>query len=195
MMDKVIVFDFDKTLSYKDSLVEIFKSEMVGSKFIFRPIYFMIQVVTKLGLLSRETEKSLMIKALFQNNETSFIRACHRYAERKDLNPIYNTFIERSKTDARVVVLSASAQYFLEHILREVNDIEIIGTTFSVHGGVIDGIVRHPSGRNKRKILDDMGILVIDECYYDSKSDECLLPISKSYYRIKNGKIIESHDE
>lgn len=194
MNEKVIVFDFDKTLSYKDSLVEIFKSEMVGSKFFLRPIYFMIQVLAKLGFLSRETEKTLMIKVLFQNDEESFIRACHKYADRKDLNPIYNTFIECSETDARVIVLSASAQYFLEYLLREVNDVEIIGTTFSVRDGVIEGIIRHPSGKNKRKIMDDMGILVIDKCYYDSKSDECLLPIAKSYYRINNGKIIESHE-
>lgn len=194
MKDKVIVFDFDKTLSYKDSLVEIFKSEMVGSKFVFRPIYFMIQVLAKLGLLSREAEKTLMIKVLFHNDEESFIRACHRYADERDLNPIYNIFIEYSKTDARVIVLSASAQYFLEYLLREVNNVEIIGSTFSVREGVIEGMVRHPSGKNKRKIMDDMGILVIDECYYDSKSDECLLPISKSYYRIKNGKVIESHE-
>lgn len=190
MNRKVIVFDFDKTLSYEDSLVEIFKGEM---KVFVLPFYFLIRVMAKCHLLSRTFEKEFMLKTVFQNKEEAFIEACHCYAGRVSLNPIYKLFLDKTKTNSRVIVLSASAQYFLDYLLKDVKGIEIIGTTFKISNGIIKGIDRHPSGKNKKKIIDQMGITSISECYYDSKSDECLLPISESYFKVHNGVIIKSN--
>lgn len=194
MRETVIVFDFDKTLTYKDSLIEIFKSEMTGLKALYRPLYFMIRTFAKFHVISRTFEKECLIKYLFNSDVKYFYEACRNYADKRDVNPIFDLFLSKINNSSRIIVLSASAQYYLEYFFRDVNNVEIIGTTFIIDNGHIKKIDRHPSGENKRKILEQMGITSIAECYYDSPTDECLLPLSRKYFKINNGKIVKTND-
>ena len=63
---KTVVFDFDKTLTYKDSLTELF-IQCIGGNFLLRFLYFCLKVMSKLGIISVKTEKLFMIRILFKS--------------------------------------------------------------------------------------------------------------------------------
>ena len=89
-----------------------------------------------------------------------------------------------------MIVLSASSEYFLQTVFNGV-DVKILGTTFCCEGGKIKGIKQHPFYHEKVDTLVGYGIPVVDEAYFDSKWDECLKPLCRKWYKVKQGVIIE----
>ena len=79
-MSKIVVYDFDGTLSYGDSMEELFNSEMKGWKSIYRCYYYFLKVLSKLKLGTVQREKEQMIKLLFHSDEKKFKTACERQA-------------------------------------------------------------------------------------------------------------------
>ena len=66
-MSKIVVYDFDGTLSYGDSMEELFNSEMKGIKSLYRCYYYFLKVLSKLKLSTVKSEKEKMIKLLFHS--------------------------------------------------------------------------------------------------------------------------------
>jgi len=189
-MKKLIVFDFDKTLSYDDSLMELFYSEMRGWKYFLRPYYIYLKVLSRFGLSSAKKEKEKMICLLFHSEEARFKAACERQAASFKLSPIIEILRHHIEKNDKVIILSASSIYFLNRVFKDMN-VEIIGTTLFCANGKILNIARHPFYKEKLACLKNAGVEYIDDFYFDSKWDECLMPICKRWHRVKNGIIIE----
>lgn len=185
----IVVFDFDKTLTYKDSLTDLFNEQMVGTKSIFRLYYYLLKVLSKLTLITVKTEKEQMLKLLFHSDVERFATACREQAGRFKLNPVFGKVQEHIDGGDRVIVLSASSMYFLETVFKGMK-VEIIGTSLKCADGRILGIDRHPFYYEKVECLKKMGITEMDEMYYDSKWDEVLIPMCKVSHKVKNGQII-----
>ena len=175
-MNKIVVFDFDGTLSYKDSLTELFLQEMKGIKFVYRIYYFALKVLAKFCIISVKTEKEQMIRFLFNSDVNKF-------------NPIYSRVQDHLKNGDRVIILSASFIFFLAKVFEKKN-VEIVGTTLNSDGNKLLGINCHPFHKEKIACILSMGILSIDEMYYDSKWDECLIPMCKEWHKVNNGVIM-----
>ena len=56
----------------------------------------------------------------------------------------------------------------------------------------IEEIKQHPFYHEKVDTLVGYGIPVADEAYFDSKWDECLKPMCRKWYKVKDGKVVES---
>jgi 2-hydroxy-3-keto-5-methylthiopentenyl-1-phosphate phosphatase len=186
---KTVVFDFDGTLSYEDSMATLFNREMHGWRAIYRLYYYLLKILSRLQIVTVKCEKEQMIKILFNSNLSSFKSACKCLAKQFRLNPIFSKVGSYVLSGDRVIVMSASSIYFLEEIFKG-NNVELIGMTFNVSGGKIIGIKKHPFYKEKVKCLKELGIEEIDEMFYDSHWDECLIPMCKVYYKIKSGQII-----
>ena len=189
-MSKIVVYDFDGTLSYGDSMEELFNSEMKGIKSLYRCYYYFLKVLSKLKLSTVKKEKEKMIKLLFHSDEKAFREACVEQAKNYKFSPIMENLKNDLSLGNRVIVLSASSEYFLKTVFSDV-EVEILGTTFNCEGGKIKGIKQHPFYHEKVDTLVGYGIPVVDEAYFDSKWDECLKPLCRKWYKVKQGVIIE----
>lgn len=191
-MSKIVVYDFDGTLSYGDSMEELFNSEMKGWKSIYRCYYYFLKVLSKLKLGTVQREKEQMIKLLFHSDEKKFKTACERQARGYKFSPIMD-YLKKDVVDGnRVIVLSASSIYFLNAIFTGIN-VELMGTTFNCEGGKIRGINQHPFYHAKVDTLVSYGVAKVDEAYFDSKWDDCLKPICLKWHKVKNGVIVEEN--
>lgn len=188
-----IVFDFDKTLTYKDSLQELFLQEMHGIKYPLRVYYLFLAILSKFKTITVKKEKELMVKLLFRSDEAVFADKCKRQARHLKLNPIFNKVSEYVEDGDRVIILSASSEYLLKEVFKGIN-VEIIGTTFSNDKGNIKCIIQHPFGKEKYDLLIKQGITSIDEMFYDSHNDECLIPLCNRWNKVKDGMIIETKE-
>lgn len=191
-MRKTVVYDFDGTLAYGDSLESLFNQEMRGWKTIYKLYYYFLKVLSKLKLSTVKREKERMIKLLFHSDEKAFRDACEKQAEGYRLTPIMECLKKDVEAGDRVIVLSASSVYFLEKIFLGMK-VEIYGTTFNVKDGKMLGINQHPFYHEKVDTLIENGINVVDEAYFDSKWDECLKPLCKKCHKVKNGVIVEEN--
>ena len=190
-MKKIVVYDFDGTLSYGDSMEELFNFEMKGLKSVLRLYYYFLKVLSKLKLSTVRREKERMIKLLFHSEEKRFQTACENQADGYKFTPIMDFLRKDVAEGNRVIVLSASSVYFLNKIFDGIN-VEILGTTLNLKDGKILGIDQHPFYYEKLDTLAGNGIGKVDEAYFDSKWDECLKPMCYKWHKVKNGEIIES---
>lgn len=186
---KIVVFDFDGTLSYRDSMRELFNERMVDSKKVYLAYYYLLKVLAKLKITTVKFEKEQMLKLLFHSNVEEFSSACKEQASRFRLNPVFEKVQEHIDRGNRVIILSASSMYFLETMFKGLK-VEIVGTSLKISDNRIIGIDRHPFYHEKVSCLKKMGITEVDEMYYDSKWDEVLIPMCKVCHKVKNGQII-----
>lgn len=190
-MRKTVVYDFDGTLSYGDSMEELFNSEMRGPKSVYRCYYYFLKVLSKLKLSTVKREKEKMIKLLFDADEAAFREACEKQAKEYRFSPIMDSLKKDVTEGNKVIVLSASSEYFLKDVFAGM-DVEILGTTFNCKGGKILSINQHPFYYEKVETLVGYGVSVVDVAYFDSKWDDCLKPMCRKWYKVYNGEIIES---
>ena len=184
----IIVFDFDKTLTYEDSLNLLFKSRL---NFITICFYVVLKILSKLKFISVEKEKLSMINILFKSDNERFKEACIEQASKIKLTPIMDILREHVSKHNRVIVLSASSKYLLEAVFDNYK-VEILGSEFLVENGKIIRFTQHPYDTNKIDTLKNHNITYIDDEYFDSSHDQCLKAIARNWHRVKDGKIVES---
>lgn len=185
---KTVVFDFDKTLTYRDSLYELFMSKMGGIKSVLKLFYLGLKVLAKFNVISIAQEKTAMIKLLFGGSEEKFAKACRE--QKVELAPTMQLLDKHLADGDRVIVLSASAVYLLKEVFKDRN-VEILGSEFVVKDGMIKGFMQHPFWNEKLEVITRYGVNEIDDEYFDSHYDECLKSISKHWHRVKDGVIVE----
>lgn len=184
----VCVYDFDKTLTYRDSFTQLTLSQLKKAKIALLPLYFCLKLLSRFRLISVKKEKELCLRWFFPKNIDDFNRLCVSFAPRIRLSPIRELLAEDIKRGNTVYILSASPECYIRTIFP---DAEVIGMRFRTDScGEIVAIDRHPYSAEKRRILESLGIMHIDYMYYDSKSDEVLRPISERCFQVKNGQII-----
>ena len=190
-MSKIVVYDFDGTLSYGDSMEELFNSKMRGVKAGFRLYYYFLKVLSKLRLSTVKREKERMVKLLFHSEEKAFCDACVGQAKGYTFSPIMEMLKKDVQDGNRVIVLSASSEYFLKTVFDN-DTVEIFGATFNCEEGKIRSIKQHPFYHEKVDTLVGYGVPVVDEAYFDSKWDDCLKPLCRVWHKVKDGVVVES---
>lgn len=186
-MSKIIVYDFDKTLTNNDTLLGFltFNSKKNLLYFLKLFIYFMSMVLTKFKLISNDNLKNigviLFIKNL-TNNELQF--KYNNYFKYIDFNFLFKetNFSELDNT----YIISASFEEYLKPIF-PVN-IKVIGSRIDKNRSKLEF---NCYGKNKIIALKSENINHIDIFYTDSISDLPLVKIAKKTILIKNNLTIE----
>lgn len=187
---KTIVFDFDKTLTYKDTMNQFFFWRMKGLRVIYWPVFLFFVLLVKLRMLTIKRLKELSIGMLTPKKKDAMMDLFKEFSKEIVLAETINIFNAKVRSEDRVIVLSASPVYYLQELFP---DSEIIGATFEFDSNNdFKGILEHPYGKEKYNALTKMGIERIDEMYYDSKSDEELFPLCKIAHKVSNGIIIKT---
>lgn len=185
-MSKIIVFDFDKTLTYQDSLTQFFYERMKGKRAILLPFYFFLKILSKFHFISIQKEKELAFSVLCPKSEALISDLLRIFACHIRLNPINKVVKSAVDNGAKVIILSASPEVYLKELYP---NCEVVGLQYIFTKGFM--ITQHPYGAEKMRLLKQKGIMQVDEFFYDSKSDELVFPICKKAIRIRDGQIVE----
>lgn len=193
-MKKIIVFDFDKTLTNYDTTLPFFVycAKKRPIRFLLLPFFIWLMVCVKIKLLSVNRLKEVGVRLFCPLNFDEFIKMSREFSKTIELNKIYqNEFLrEIDNGDNEVIIATASFGYYLPEVFENV---KVVGTTFRVSktSKKIIGIEQHPFRELKSRLLIDMGYKCIDRFYTDSPHDIYTSLISKETLWVKRGEIFK----
>lgn len=196
---RIIVSDFDGTLTTKDSMFEI----IVYKQGLFGLALAMICLLPWLILMvmkrypKQRTKERLLYRCFKNMNEKEFLEFCCAFALekggiiRKDL---YNHLLREKKKGAEVIVITASPEIWVRAFLPE--EITVLGTRLNYENGLLQP---HFSGKNCRgeekvnRLLDFLPEIKKNRSDYhiiafgDSSGDASLIDFSDEGHWVRKG--------
>ena len=198
-MRKIVAFDFDGTLTTKDTLLAFIRYAKGSTGFWLGFLrYSPLLVLMKLGLYPNYKAKQKVFAHFFKGMTLdAFDALCQRFASdnRHLLRPqALETLNKAISEGAEVVIVSASidnwVQAFFEGVRREgVRSIQVIGTQIEVEEGVLTGrfLTNNCYGREKVNRIQALFPNRQDyhlTAYGDSRGDQELLAFAdESHYK------------
>lgn len=183
----MIVFDFDKTLTDKDTLFGFYKEvHPKGLSFSLKRMALLaVAVAMKLKIVGNDNLKKVGVFLFLKGrSETKIREAAKRYAKNIKLNPIYDSDFLLACPSKRIII-SASFDLYLKELFPTE---QIIGSTLTFKDEKVHSLGTNAYGNQKNELLKKMGVIQIDCLYTDSYSDKPLMDISKSVFLVRNGK-------
>ena len=190
MTRSVAVFDFDKTLTNRDTLFGFYRTVARGDPLFHlkRILLIAAGVLYKTSLIKNRTLKRIGIYLFLKGRTRDELEiAARRYCEQIELNDIYLNHYQ--ETDGEKWVVSASPEIYLRHLFPGDH---VAGTTFKYSGNKLTGLEINMFGQEKKKCLGEKGITRIHKLYTDSIADKSLMDISENVYIIDQGRIVQS---
>ena len=185
MRIEVIVFDFDKTLTVKDTIFGFYRS-VSGKKstFFLKRIFFLAAaVLSKAKLISNDSLKQCGVALFLHGYTENELKAKGiEYAFGIEMNGVFEGQCRRYQGN-RIIILSASFEEYLKPLFPEY---WVAGTQIRYdENGVACGIRRNLFGVEKRNWLAEQGIEEISVLYTDSFSDKPLMDIARRVYIVE----------
>jgi HAD superfamily hydrolase (TIGR01490 family) len=182
------LFDFDGTLTTKDSLGVFLKYSVGTQKYIlnmfrFIPYFFL----WKIGMMRNDVAKRHLFKIFFKGiDESEFKDLAKGFAKEKLSSIIHNERVALLKTHQangdRVIVVSASMKCWLEPWCREMG-VELLSTELEFKKNRFSGAFLTPNCHGKEKVARVKEYLNIDNydtiyAYGDSSGDDEMLAMA-----------------
>ena len=154
MNKTVVAFDFDGTLTSRDSFLLFTRFAVGGWHFWRGMLRYLPQIVLiKAGLYPGGKLKEQLTRRFFEGwTEEKFDDLCRRFAAqyRHILRPKGLACVEKAcQEGAEVVVITASIANWVQPFLP---DVRVIGTQMEVKGGALTGLFSTPNCRGKEKV-------------------------------------------
>ena len=191
--NKIIVFDFDKTLTYHDTLFGFFliccrKNFLLPLKV---SVYFLLMTLAKLNLISNSKLKELGVFLFLKGKDAESVENFSKiYSKRLKFNNLFNQY--NFKKDKKVYIISASFDVYLRKIFPD--NVIVIGSQIEYSSGMVSGLKYNCYKDEKFKALSKKGVNKIDEFYTDSYSDFSLAKISKKIIIVNRDKLFYCKD-
>jgi phosphatidylglycerophosphatase C len=151
------LFDFDGTITHKDSMFDFIKNTVGYRKYLFGLIYnFPMLVAFKIGLLSNTKAKEKLLSSFFFGwlNDDFEVKA-DKYSLTllpKIIRKNALTRLEWHKEQGhKIVIVSASARQWLKGWC-ELNRVELIASELEVHEGRITGKLKSCNCYGEEKV-------------------------------------------
>ncbi|WP_074548251.1 HAD family hydrolase [Segatella bryantii] len=189
-MKSIYVFDFDGTLTYKDTLLEFIKYSKGTFRFIFGFLLFSpLLVLMKLHLYDNGKAKQQLFAFYFQGMSlTTFDTLCHDFARDKHVlfRPQAFQYLQSIKKQAdQILVISASidnwVRPFFSTIFSAEESFQVLGTKLEVRDGKLTGRFLTPNcyGQEKvnrlKQVLNEPRQAYSIKAFGDSRGDKELL--------------------
>ena len=190
MNRSVVIFDFDKTLTDRDTLFGFYRAVAGGdSLFPFKRILLIAAgVLYKTGLIKNHTLKRIGIYLFLKGVTREELESVARqYCGQIQLNDIYRNHYQT--TNGEKWIVSASPEIYLRYLFPGDH---LAGTTFTYSGNKVTGLKTNMFGQEKKKFLVEKGITRIHRLYTDSFDDKSLMEISEHVYIINQRHITQS---
>ncbi len=190
MDKKRILFDFDKTLTYDDSLLGFFAyCTPKGFLFPFKLLlYFVYMVLAKLKIKSILSLKNFGISLFISGIEKEkLLKLSTEYAFRIKTNKVYKEMYKYEHKNDEKIVVSAS---FSEYVKPLFPDALLLCSELIYKDNKPYKVGRHCFGKEKVKMLQEQGIESVYECYTDSLHDLPLIEMSLNKFLVRGDSII-----
>lgn len=182
-MSQVVVFDFDKTLTYDDTLLSYFL--FVGREkplFTIRfGLFFFLMVIKKLKVINLEQLKSFGVRLFLGYRPDTLEVKSRDFARTIRFSSLYREDFQKSKSQARVIIMSASLDTYLKYVFPEV---EVVCSTLAYRNGRPYELSYHCYSSEKATSLKRRGISEIGTLYTDSISDLSLAKMASRVYLV-----------
>ena len=175
--NNIIVFDFDKTLTYNDTLFGFFiHSCKTNILFPFKvTFYFAIMILAKINLISNYKLKQLGILIFLKDQSPSFVsRLSDSYKRKIKFNKLFYQY--NFNQSQKLYVVTASFEEYIQNIFP--TTVTIVGSQIQYKSEVVSGLKFNCYNNNKIDALAKAGVFKIKELYTDSYSDFPLANIS-----------------
>jgi phosphatidylglycerophosphatase C len=191
---RIAFFDFDGTITTKDTLLEIIKYRHGQHKFYFGfLLYSHYLVAYKLGIISNQLAKEKVLRYFFRNMSPEQFQAMADEFARKEIpgliRPKALDEIRKLKENgAEVVIVSASAENWIREWCRSLQ-LQLIATQLEEKNGRMTGRIvgRNCHGEEKvERIKSRYNLADYSEiyCYGDSSGDKPMLELGTvRFYR------------
>lgn len=189
MSGKVVVYDFDKTLTKRDTLLGFFAYAAPKNIrfYVGIIVYVFCMVLAKLRMISNRNLKSYGIRLFLKYLKPEDLKSNFQSYNKEILfNHVFDGLIYNSDTDYYIV--TASFQDYVKPIFP--NFVNVIGSTIKYSNGQAIDIESNCYQENKVERLKQYKINVIDTLYTDSFSDLALARIAKKIIIVNKGKLI-----
>jgi len=193
---KLILFDFDGTLTTKDSLNEFLKYCVGTKKYIFNLVKFTpMFILYKLKLIKNDVAKQRLLKCFFKNWDEKEFKDIAKDFSLNHLNTIlrediYQKLLKYKENGDRVIIVSASLECWLKPWCDK-NGVELLSTKLEFKNFKFTGkfatkncYAQEKVNRIKEYInLEDYEKII---AYGDSRGDNEMFNISTIHYKVKN---------
>ena len=193
-MKRIAFFDFDGTITTKDTLFEIIKHQKGKAKFFTGILlHSPVLIGLKIKLITNQRAKELILKYFFKGNELSFFQQrCDDFATMLLPSIIRPGALEEIKKlkDANfdIVIVSASAENWIRK-WADLIGLGLLATQLETVDGKLTGNLSGPNcnGAEKEiKIRSAYDLSKFDQiyCYGDSNGDKQMLALgTKTFYK------------
>jgi phosphoserine phosphatase len=188
MNKSIIAFDFDRTLTDKDTLFNFFLQVKTSFRIIKIILYLIAMVMAKLKIISNTKLKVIGILFFLSKKSKSEIeRIGEAYAKTIKLNTIYYQYYTKL-TDAWII--SASFYEYLQFIFPKQR---IIASRLQYDAkGLVEGLAFNCYKDAKLIAIQKENIYWIDVFYTDNpKNDESIIKITNKTFLVSKGKILK----
>jgi len=155
-LGKIYAFDFDGTLTKRDTLVEFIRFAKGDKAFVLCMLRFLpILLAMKAGLYPNWKAKQKVFSYCFKGMTVDAFNAlCRRFAEEKAhlMRPKGKQKIREVLAEGgKVIVVSASINNWVEPFFSEFGDVFVVGTMVEEREGVLTGrfLTKNCYGREK----------------------------------------------
>lgn len=194
MENDIVVFDFDKTLTYRDTLLSFYiHTSKKNFKFPIKLSYYIgLMILFKLKIISNDYLKIKGFNLFLRGLKDDYIEnKAKNFASKIDYNHLYKTFNFNTK-DKKIIIISASYEIYLKHIFSK--NVKVFGSKFISVKGITSEFSFNCYSTNKNHILQKNNVNYIRTFYTDSYSDVSLARISKQIIIVNNDKLIRCKD-
>ncbi len=193
-MKKIAFFDFDGTITTKDTLLEVIKHQK--GKVLFYTGFLLnapTLVGLKLKMVSNQKAKERMLRYFFSGmNIAAFQQACNKFVDEVLPAMIRMDAIEeiqKLKTEGfEVVVVSASPTNWIQK-WTDANGLGLIATNLQYIGETLSGYIDGVNNNAEEKVARIKAVYNLAEygeiyCYGDSSGDKPMLALgTKAFYK------------
>jgi len=187
MPETIIVYDFDKTLTYNDSLFGFYRCCNSGFSFYLKTIFFILFIILyRLRFITNDSLKEWGVFLFLKGKKKEYLKTCGKeYFKKIKKNSLYDT-IKNSRNI--VYICSASFGEYLESFNN--SQIKVLGSdlNYDEHDCVVS-LKFNCYGHNKLIKLRDFKLNKIDVFYTDSFVDKPVMDISNIVYLVDGDKI------
>jgi phosphatidylglycerophosphatase C len=186
----IAFFDFDGTITNKDSMLELIKFYKGNFKYSLGLLQLSPYLLAmKLGLVSNTTAKEKMLTHFFKGiSIDDFKLLCYQFSIKKIPNFIKPKALEKieyfQQNNTEVVIVSASADWWLADWCTQKN-IKCIATQLQVENKTISGKLNGKNCSGEEKVNRIKQLYLLNEythiyCFGDTKSDKQMLRLATS---------------
>ena len=197
MKRSIAFFDFDGTITSKDTMLELIKFHFGNFKFIKGMIYVLPWIAgMKTKLVSHQTAKEKLLSYFFKGmSEEKFIHICNDFSKKILPGLIRESAIQKideyQKNKIPVVVVTASAEHWVNEWCRASN-VACIASQMEVINGLLTGKLIGNNCNYEEKVVrikNNYSLENYDEihCYGDSPGDAKMLQqATHAFYKSLN---------